>query len=293
MTSLPGSELQTLYAQRRAPISFEWTVPCGCGYFHLGVHNLPPASADAWFARLAGVTAAAFRGRRDGGARAISTPTDGVLLVLNHPQWDLAGVGRDEHTRLLREFLDCHASRLHALELNGYRSWKENASVQLLAETTNLPLISGGDRHGAEPNALLNLSHAQIVRASSRGSARRRQPRRRDARVSPASRDTRGRLGERCPAPPSRPTRPAGGCGRIACRGTPRAACGRCPRHWPDGGPLWVRSAIRAFNMAASPAGLRVMGAALDVFERVTARETFRWTPSGRPGIGALGVDAN
>ena len=48
-----GLELQTLYAQRRAPISFEWTVPCGRGYFHLGVHNLPPASADAWFDRLA------------------------------------------------------------------------------------------------------------------------------------------------------------------------------------------------------------------------------------------------
>jgi hypothetical protein len=63
---------------------------------------------------------------------------------------------------------------------------------------------------------------------------------------------------------------------------------------WPEGGPLWLRSAIRAFNMLASPVRLRAAGAALGTYERVTTRETFRWTPSGRPRIGAMGVgDAN
>src|SRR5262245_30483102 len=51
-----GLDLQTLYAVRRAPVSFEWTVPIGRGFFHLGVHNLPPASAEAWFARLTSIT---------------------------------------------------------------------------------------------------------------------------------------------------------------------------------------------------------------------------------------------
>ena len=34
-----GLELQALYAARRVPISFEWTVPFGGGFFHLGIHN--------------------------------------------------------------------------------------------------------------------------------------------------------------------------------------------------------------------------------------------------------------
>src|SRR5262245_52634260 len=40
-----GLELQEHYAARRTPISFEWTVPYGEGFFHLGVHNLHAAIA--------------------------------------------------------------------------------------------------------------------------------------------------------------------------------------------------------------------------------------------------------
>jgi hypothetical protein len=40
-----GIELQAMYALRRALLSFEWTVPYEDGYFHLGVHNLPPTDA--------------------------------------------------------------------------------------------------------------------------------------------------------------------------------------------------------------------------------------------------------
>jgi hypothetical protein len=288
---LAGLELQTLYAQRRSPISFEWTVPCGRGYFHLGVHNLPPASADAWFARLADVTARPSDAAVTESLRDLDAE-DGVLVVLNHPQWDLAGVGRGEHTRLLHDFLDGHASRLHALELNGYRSWKENASVQFLALKTNLPLISGGDRHGAEPNALLNLSNAQsfgefaaevrdgLSQVVVMPEYRRHLATRVIASVNDVLRRQRTHAaGRRLWT--DRVSWDAAGCVRtLSCR-------------WPDGGPLWVRSAIRALNMAASPAGLRALGVALDLFERVTARETFTWAPNGRPRIGALGVDAN
>jgi hypothetical protein len=44
------------------------------------------------------------------------------------------------------------------LELNGLRSWDENKQVIALGRQVGLPLVSGGDRHGREPNAILNLS---------------------------------------------------------------------------------------------------------------------------------------
>ena len=39
--------------------------------------------------------------------------------------------------------------------------------------------------------------------------------------------------------------------------------------HWPDGGPLWVRSSIRAFQLISSPVVLPMIGAALDTVEGV------------------------
>src|SRR5262245_40364787 len=154
-----GFDLQWFYAHRCAPISFEWTVPYGRGYFHLGVHNLPVDAAPEWFDRLT-----AFTARRSGDTLgdllAGLTRQHDVLVVFNHPCWDLAGVGAEEHTRQLRCFLAGHGSQIHALELNGYRSRRENAGVQALAETASLPLISGGDRHGCAPNALLNVTLA-------------------------------------------------------------------------------------------------------------------------------------
>src|SRR5262249_48743184 len=37
---------------------------------------------------------------------------------------------------------------------------QENCRVQELADRYGLPVISGGDRHGCEPNAALNLTNA-------------------------------------------------------------------------------------------------------------------------------------
>jgi hypothetical protein len=50
---------------------------------------------------------------------------------------------------------------LHALELSGIRSWEENQAVLHLSEACNQLVISGGDRHGCEPNASLNLTNAE------------------------------------------------------------------------------------------------------------------------------------
>src|SRR5262247_2545362 len=41
-----GVWLQSLDSQGRIPISVEWTVPYCRGFFHLGVHNLPPDRAS-------------------------------------------------------------------------------------------------------------------------------------------------------------------------------------------------------------------------------------------------------
>jgi len=40
------------------------------------------------------------------------------------------------------------------------RPWTENREVADLCHAASLPLISGGDRHGREPNAVLNLTNA-------------------------------------------------------------------------------------------------------------------------------------
>jgi hypothetical protein len=65
-----------------------------------------------------------------------------------------------EHNRLLGRLLERHGESFHALELNGLRSWHENSEVIRLAAESNFPVISGGDRHGCEPNAIVNLTNA-------------------------------------------------------------------------------------------------------------------------------------
>src|ERR1700730_6402369 len=84
----------------------------------------------------------------------------GVLIVFNHPLWDLYRVGKEKHDVLVNEFLAVNGQFIHALELNGLRDWKENRDAATLAGKWNQLVISGGDRHGVEPNANVNLTHA-------------------------------------------------------------------------------------------------------------------------------------
>jgi hypothetical protein len=83
-----------------------------------------------------------------------------VLVVFNHPMWDLYLVGAEKHEFLVNEFLQKNGAYLHAMELNGLRHWDENRRTRRLAEKWNMLLISGGDRHGVEPNANVNLTNA-------------------------------------------------------------------------------------------------------------------------------------
>lgn len=146
-----------------APVSFEWTVPFRQTFFHLGVHNLPAAQARALFADLRDYTAHAER--PTGPARLAELlemldAREDLLIVLNHPLWDEADIGALAHRQTLDALLSGYGRWIHAIELNGLRSWDENSEALELARAWQLPAISGGDRHGLEPNANLNLTHA-------------------------------------------------------------------------------------------------------------------------------------
>jgi hypothetical protein len=155
--------LRSVSSARHIPVSVEWTVPFYESAFHIGVHNLPSDTGQQWMDRLKALTAIPVPQRhpnllRDIFAELHEIPQ--VMIIFNHPIWDLYRVGRERHEVLVNEFLAVYGQYIHALELNGLRDWKENRDVSVLAGKWNQLVISGGDRHGIEPNANVNLTHA-------------------------------------------------------------------------------------------------------------------------------------
>ena len=152
--------LRTVPSARHIPVSVEWSAPyAGAQSFHLGVHNLPSARAAEWMATLEEFTAHPGDARLTEILVALHDEPN-VLVVFNHPLWDLYLIGQEKHQFLVNEFLQKNGAFLHALELNGLRHWDENRAVRRLAEKWNMLLIAGGDRHGVEPNANINLTNA-------------------------------------------------------------------------------------------------------------------------------------
>jgi hypothetical protein len=152
--------LRTVPSARHIPVSVEWSAPYGgVQDFHLGIHNLPSAKAAEWMARLEEYTAHPSDERLTEILAALNDEPN-VLVVFNHPLWDLFTIGAAKHNFLVNEFLQKNGQYLHALELNGLRNWDENRAVRQLAGQWNMVLISGGDRHGIEPNANINLTNA-------------------------------------------------------------------------------------------------------------------------------------
>jgi hypothetical protein len=155
--------LRSVPSSRHIPVSVEWTVPFGATAFHLGIHNLPSSTGADWMERLAAFTALPEATRPPRLLTEMLAELDeipGVLIVFNHPLWDLYRVGKDKHEVLVNEFLAVNGQFVHALELNGLRNWKENRDAATLAGKWNQLVISGGDRHGVEPNANVNLTQA-------------------------------------------------------------------------------------------------------------------------------------
>lgn len=154
-----NKRLQLLGEDVDIPISTEWTVPFGKTFFHFGIHNLPKEQADALYTQMQDFRKNAAPGSLVELLKTLSAIPE-VLVILNHPLWDEGGIGQQEHEVALQSLLSLCKGLIHGLELNGLRTWNENRRTMRLAEETGLPAVSGGDRHGFEPNALLNLSQA-------------------------------------------------------------------------------------------------------------------------------------
>jgi hypothetical protein len=160
--------LRSLAVARQIPVSVEWTVPYGPAgtvtAFHLGIHNLPSATGAQWMQRMEAFTAIPSWERPAKLLTEMLAELDelpGVLIVFNHPLWDLYRIGQQRHRFLVNDFLAVNGQFCHAVELNGLRHWDENREVATLARQWNQVPISGGDRHGIEPNANVNLTRAQ------------------------------------------------------------------------------------------------------------------------------------
>ena len=237
-------ELQIEPHRGCVPISFEWTVPFNESFFHVGVHNLRPVAARSLFGTLAAYTKKPTATGLTDLFDDLNAKPD-TLLVLNHPLWDLAGVGAVGHVALLRRFLSEHGTRIHALELNGYRSWRENQAVGMLASTLPLPLISGGDRHGCAPNSLLNLTEAASFADFV---SEIREHRHSEVLVMPQYREalvTRKLTvaADVLRAYPAYPPHQQHWTSRVSCEH--KGILNPLADRWPHGGPLWVRSANR------------------------------------------------
>lgn len=141
------------------PLSMEWSVPVNGTIFHLGIHNLPPSHASEMEAHLHRYTQNPSTSSATELLAALHSFPD-VLIVFNHPLWDLCGLGPQGHAQSLHRFLEQNNQFLHAFEFNGMRRWEENRQVRPLAERWQQPIVSGGDRHACEPSAALNLSNA-------------------------------------------------------------------------------------------------------------------------------------
>ncbi|MGB7137070.1 MAG: hypothetical protein WBD46_17410 [Acidobacteriaceae bacterium] len=152
--------LRTVSSARHIPVSVEWSAPFGGDQaFHLGIHNLPSDSGAAWMKTFEEYTAHPGEKRLTEILAALDALPN-VLIVFNHPMWDLYLIGADKAAQRVQDFLKANHAFIHAFELNGLRHWEENRSVKRLAKQWSKLLISGGDRHGLEPNANVNLSNA-------------------------------------------------------------------------------------------------------------------------------------
>jgi hypothetical protein len=159
--------LRTVPSSRHIPLSLEWSVPYGQTIFHLGIHNIPSKDGMEWMKRFETFTAEASKtvpSTQDNDRKLLGMlrelhESPQVLIIFNHPLWDLHKVG-PSHLTEVKRFLVEAGDSIHAIELNGLRHVRENKEAAELARETGHLVISGGDRHGLEPNANINLTSA-------------------------------------------------------------------------------------------------------------------------------------
>ncbi len=254
-----ADELRPHHPRERAPLSLEWSVPFESAIFHVGVHNLPddPELLDA----LADYTRTASPSR----LATLLADLDAdrrILVVLNHPLWDLASLGKRAHAHVLSRFLSEHGHRLHALEVNGYRTWRENLAVGSIAQDRGLAVVSGGDRHGRAPNAIVNLTNAATfddfvhevrTEATSQMVTMPVYGRRLVARRLAVAADVLRASSDG--------TTRRSWTDRVSCESDGAVTSLSCV--WPDGGPFWVRTAVRVFHLLTSRPMMPLVGRCL------------------------------
>lgn len=151
--------LQQRLPEIQVPMSVEWSVPFQGNVFHMGVHNLPQDRAVPIMESLAHCTSNPSEDLI-GDLFALIDSFSDTLVVLNHPCCNFVRVSAKRHWSSLSHFIDRYGTHIHALELNGMRSWNENQQVIRLAAESHFAVVAGGDRHGCSPNTTLNLSRA-------------------------------------------------------------------------------------------------------------------------------------
>ena len=154
-------EINEQIPNNSAPVSMEWTVPFECAFLHVGVHNLPPGRAFELTDQLLDYTSKNPDNEKLHEIFALLDELPEVLIVLNHPVWDIEMIGGERHSALLKSFIAEHGKWIHAFEINGFRSWSENKTVIEMAETLGFPLVTGGDRHCCHTNTVINLTNAK------------------------------------------------------------------------------------------------------------------------------------
>lgn len=142
------------------PISVEWTVPFHGTFFHLGIHNISPAIANAAMSAMTDYTRSPNEQDLEEILRWMEADP-GTLVVFNHPMWDESEIGESLHCAAAEAFLRRNRGCIHAFEVNGLRRWSENLKVMDFARAWRAPVVSGGDRHGTEANTVLNLTQAR------------------------------------------------------------------------------------------------------------------------------------
>lgn len=243
--------LQVIDSGRRIPISLEWTVPYGDGFFHLGVHNLPQDSATEIYRLLMKYTEQDVDAMSLRDLFVLLNETPEIMVVLNHPLWDIEFIGEKEHRACLCALLAEHGEWIHALEINGFRSWSENHAVLKLAEDCGFPVVTGGDRHGCQANTMVNLTRANSFADFV---AEVREDQHSEVLLMPEYRNSLVARTIQVAADVLRdyPNHPLGqerwndrvfidigdGCGRHSLT-----------RHWQGGGPRWVRVSLWMLRM--------------------------------------------
>ncbi len=142
--------------------SVEWSIAIHGIPLHLGIYNLPLKFVNEISSRLLGQT-----GQIDQSIifEILSWLNEykEILIVLNHPFADIGSRGTARVKKVVLHLLKKAQGLIHALEINGYRPWRENLDVASLAEALGLGLMGGGDRHGCSPNAILSLSNSTTL----------------------------------------------------------------------------------------------------------------------------------